>query len=726
MKLLKKVAATSIAASLVAGGLVGVPLSSKGLSNVFGVQQVSAADLPPSATTLETKLNRIYAKIVATGNEQLVKNAKNELNAKSADLADLLGPVWSRVAEKATQAGKSTDDIDQLKAHMISIAGIITGLDYAAGFDGLNLIREQYYNDFRVLAEITGNTTPTITDLTNFFLALEAQVVGLATPANISNPTGALTTAVEDALKGVLNSSETNIAKIIRSMGITATDLAVAKNQLQTEIPSLRDASIAIAAAYLSVILDDKTPPDDTGNGNTGNTGNTGGGGPIQTEDKTGIDAKELEEVLSEVQKELDGIFKSIPDLSKLTDENLEALLEALVAAIEKIATLDLSGSVEVKGDVATPKLDETALGKQFDNISKNVDKVTDKAGNALNNSGEKPKVTATIELGTVNAKTTEIPISKSLVEKAIASGIDSIAFKVNGVTLAFSVDDLKNGNTLTIQKQDNTAATKVTDKKLASDVFTLELSSGTTFSNAVEVKLPITSVNGLDTALLVLAKIINGKLEFYGGSYDPETKTFSATRKSFSTYTVVENKVVFSDMASVKDWAGRQVEVAAAKGLIEGRADGVFAPNEQVTRAEFAKMIVKAFGLEDATAKESFKDVNDSDWFSPYVAAAAKAGIINGRSADEFAPNAPISRAELATMAARALKLAKNYKDADLATALKDFKDASFIADSLKSGVALAASKGIIIGESEGQFNPNGVSTRAQAAVVLYRLINK
>ncbi|MFK7696956.1 S-layer homology domain-containing protein [Paenibacillus sp. HJGM_3] len=725
MKMFKKVAATSIAASLVASGIVGVPLSSKGFSYVLGVQQASAAGLPPSAATLKNKLDKVYAKLVATGNAGLVTSAQTELG-NITDLDLRLGNVWTKIATKAAVEGKSQAEIDQFKSNLGAIASLITGLSLASS-DSLNVLRETHYNDFKFLADITGHPTPDFEDVTALVLALETSLKSLATPANISNPTELLTQAVEDAIKSVLNASSTNTAKIIKDMGVSVDDILTAKNQLQAVMPSLKNASIAIAAAYLAVIRDENTTPDPDPETNPNPTPSTGGaGGVVSQPDQTGIGAKELEEVLGNVQKELDEIFKSIPDLTKLTDENLEQLLGALVAAIEKISTLDLSKSVEVKDDVAKPKLDETALAKQFDNISKNVDKVNEKAGKALDGAGEKPKVTATINLGTVNAKTTEIPISKSLVEKAIASGIDSIAFKVNGVTLAFSVDDLKNGNTLTIQKQDNTAATQVTDKKLASDVFTLELSSGTTFSNAVEVKFPITSTNGLDTALLVLAKIINGKLEFYGGAYDPETKTFSATRKSFSTYTVVENKVAFNDMASVKDWAGRQVEVTAAKGLIEGRADGVFAPNEQVTRAEFAKMIVKAFGLEDATAKESFKDVNDSDWFSPYVAAAAKAGIINGRSADEFAPNAPISRVELATMAARALKLAKNYKDADVATALKDFKDASSIADSLKSGVALAASKGIIIGESEGQFNPNGVSTRAQAAVVLYRLINK
>ncbi len=194
-----------------------------------------------------------------------------------------------------------------------------------------------------------------------------------------------------------------------------------------------------------------------------------------------------------------------------------------------------------------------------------------------------------------------------------------------------------------------------------------------------------------------------------------------------FSTYAIIENKVQFADTASVNDWAGRQITVSAAKGILEGRADGVFVPNAQVTRAEFAKMIVKVFNLEDASATQSFSDVKTSDWFQTYVAAAVKAGIVDGRSADKFEPNAYISRAEMATMASRALVKIRDFKKPqNLEAALKSFVDAGVIHSSLKEGVAQAAAEGIVVGEENNKFNPNADSTRAQAAVVIYRLLNK
>src|SRR5690606_17894454 len=142
-------------------------------------------------------------------------------------------------------------------------------------------------------------------------------------------------------------------------------------------------------------------------------------------------------------------------------------------------------------------------------------------------------------------------------------AGVDSLAFKVNGVSLNVDLNDLGSDTKLTISKQDNSVATGVTDKKVLSDVydftFATDAGSERTFSKPVVLELPISSIDEVDSDLLTLAKIIEGKLEYYGGKYNAGSKVFNASRKSFSTYTVVENKVVFNDMASVKDWAGRQ-----------------------------------------------------------------------------------------------------------------------------------------------------------------------
>lgn len=299
----------------------------------------------------------------------------------------------------------------------------------------------------------------------------------------------------------------------------------------------------------------------------------------------------------------------------------------------------------------------------------------------------------------------------------------------MNGLSLVVSPAEFGADTTLKVTNQDTSVATSVTQLPVASGVYEFEFASGgskvTSFNKPVEVTIPVPNSDKFDTELLSLAKIVDGKLEFYGGSY--ANGAFKGVRNSFSTYTVVENQVSFEDTASVKAWAGRQIQVAAAKGILEGRAENAFDPNGFVTRAEFAKMIVKTFALENGNATENFDDVNDTDWYKVYVASAVKNGIVNGKEAGKFDPNGKITRAEMAVMSSRALSLkGVSITPTKVDEALKGFTDSNEINSSLKNGVALAASEGIIIGEEGNVFNPNANSTRAQAAVVIYRLLNK
>lgn len=403
----------------------------------------------------------------------------------------------------------------------------------------------------------------------------------------------------------------------------------------------------------------------------------------------------------------------------------LKQAIDVVEKAIEQQSTLNVSGSVKINGDTAKVELNTNAFTDLFKTIKDQAAMMTDKL-KAFDPNAE-AKVTTTLDLGTQTVNNAEIPIIADLVTKAKEAGIDAISFKINGVSLAVDVDQFTGITTLTIKKQP--AGNLVTNLKIASDVYNFEFvnSSGTnaTFTKPVIIRLPIT-VQGLNSDLFSLAKIVDGKLAFYGGRYDAEGNYSEGERKSFSTYAIFENKVAFNDIADVQAWAGKSIGIAAAQGIVQGRSEGEFVPNAEVTRAEFAAMIVKAFHLDDATATESFSDVNDGDWFKPVVASAAKAGIIQGRSAEQFAPNEKISRAEMATIASNALVAVKGYKhETDMKSLLSKFKDSNSIHSSLTAGVALAASLGIVEGYNDN-FEPNDSSTRAQAAVVIERLLTK
>ncbi|MBW4084519.1 S-layer homology domain-containing protein [Paenibacillus sp. S150] len=372
----------------------------------------------------------------------------------------------------------------------------------------------------------------------------------------------------------------------------------------------------------------------------------------------------------------------------------------------------NVSALVSVVGDKATLNLVDADVIKAFDAL-------------IAANPG-KTGLTLTLDLGTVNASIVEVPLSKAIIEAANAKGIANIAITFNGLTVTIPVAQFSDAVTLTVTTEPDSTVTSVTSLKLASKVYSFDLTVGgvatTIFKQPLTLKLPLVDVADLDKELLSVTKIVYNELQFEGGVLDGDF--IVEPRDTFSSYAVLENKVNFSDVASVQAWAGRQIQVVAAKGAIEGIGAGKFAPKSNVTRAEFSKMLIRALNLENSTATESFSDVASTAWYAPYVAVAAEKGIVNGRSASQFDPNATITRAEMATMIARAVKVVNPDAAAGDASSLTKFSDAAKIAASLKDGVAFAASHNLVIGNA-GKFAPNDTATRAEAAVIIYRTIN-
>ena len=169
-----------------------------------------------------------------------------------------------------------------------------------------------------------------------------------------------------------------------------------------------------------------------------------------------------------------------------------------------------------------------------------------------------------------------------------------------------------------------------------------------------------------------------------------------------------------FSDVAN-HTWAHSAIASLHAKGIIAGRGDGSFAPDDKVTRAEFAKMLVLALGIEAKATDIAFADVASSDWFAAYALTAAANGIVLGTDGS-FLPNASISRQDAAVMIYRAAALAGGTMPA--------FTDSDSIASYARDAIASLCAAGILKGMEDGSFAPVSGLTRAQAAVMLSRIM--
>lgn len=172
--------------------------------------------------------------------------------------------------------------------------------------------------------------------------------------------------------------------------------------------------------------------------------------------------------------------------------------------------------------------------------------------------------------------------------------------------------------------------------------------------------------------------------------------------------------KSIFNDLDSVS-WAKTAIEYLFDKGVVNGKADGVYAPDDNVTRAEFIKIIVVAMGISGDIEDTPFTDVEENEWYAPYIAAAYKGGVVLGAEDGAFYPNASITREDMATILYRALGV-KAQDGASL-----KFIDANSVSDYAKEAVSFLASKKIINGFEDGSFGPKKNATRAETAVMVY-----
>lgn len=172
-----------------------------------------------------------------------------------------------------------------------------------------------------------------------------------------------------------------------------------------------------------------------------------------------------------------------------------------------------------------------------------------------------------------------------------------------------------------------------------------------------------------------------------------------------------------FADVPSTH-WAYEYIGALKALGIVGGvdEEGKYYEPESNVTRAEFTKMIVGILDLDvNPNATVDFTDAKN-DWYTPYIAAAVEAGIVNGVSETEFAPNAAISRQDACTILGR-IFVGVDAPDFDI---LK-WNDSAKIADYAKQYVQILAALEIVNGYGDNTFRPTENITRAEAAKVIY-----
>jgi hypothetical protein len=236
--------------------------------------------------------------------------------------------------------------------------------------------------------------------------------------------------------------------------------------------------------------------------------------------------------------------------------------------------------------------------------------------------------------------------------------------------------------------------------------------------------------------------------LDFAGNAGSAGTVSLVQRTGLTSTSKDVQPCKSFTDVSGT-DWFAVYVRYLGSAGLIAGFPDGSYRPNDPVTRAQLATLLVKALGYVTADLPTSapsgcaFTDVGPTDWFAGWVWQACQLGIMVGVGGGKFAPNDPVTRGQAATAVWKLSGLddksattgfvsesviRKEHVAPQSDRTLRgdptflDVPIGAFYTDPVKRLYNI----GVIDGTSATTFSPNDPVTRAQIAVILYRALGR
>lgn len=241
---------------------------------------------------------------------------------------------------------------------------------------------------------------------------------------------------------------------------------------------------------------------------------------------------------------------------------------------------------------------------------------------------------------------------------------------------------------------------------------------------NPIRITLDYKLEEGEDPHRIVVYYINDkGELEVIRNArYDAESGTVTFTLSHFSKYVPLHADVTFEDI-KYAEWAREYIEALAAREIVNGRLDGNFHPDDNITREEFIKMLSGAFNFADENAECSFTDVDKNAWYYKYVAGAEAAGITGGIGDNKFGVGMLITRQDMVVMAYRAAQAAGIEITAKMS--VSGFSDFADIAGYAREAVRSMKAAEIIKGLPGNRFAPRGNSTRAEAAKIVYLLMD-
>ncbi|MBE6689070.1 MAG: S-layer homology domain-containing protein [Ruminococcaceae bacterium] len=236
--------------------------------------------------------------------------------------------------------------------------------------------------------------------------------------------------------------------------------------------------------------------------------------------------------------------------------------------------------------------------------------------------------------------------------------------------------------------------------------------------------KYIITNTADASTAkdAVVMFTDANGKETPVALSYVNGAGYVTYTARNAGTYKIGYNTKAFTDTDG--HWASENIKFVADRALFGGTSPTEFSPDMTMTRGMFITVLGRMHGLDvtEYDGNTGYADVKPTEYYAPYIKWATEQKLANGVNETAFAPEEPITRKDMALITSNYMK-AFNY-NVKLMQEVEAFNDLEGFSNEEKEAIILIQKAGIINGKGAGRFDPHGISTRAEVATVMQRII--
>jgi hypothetical protein len=216
-------------------------------------------------------------------------------------------------------------------------------------------------------------------------------------------------------------------------------------------------------------------------------------------------------------------------------------------------------------------------------------------------------------------------------------------------------------------------------------------------------------------TVRSVPTKVINTDGKYYA-------KVNSLTN---STYSVIWHPIEFKDV--VNHWANDAINDLGSRMIVPIADNGIFNPDQEITRAEFADILIRGLGLKPENGTSPFSDLSPSVQYSNTVTTAYDYNLIDGFEDGTFRPEDKITREQAMIIIASAMEITdlnEKLPSKSSEEVLKAYTDSAQISEWARNSVVNSLRAGIVSGRSDSELAPRANITRAEAAAIIRKLL--